>query len=193
MKKLLLAGLLLLGPGLSAQSIVVYAKGDFTLLDQTGAPPPKPADPVRAAFLTAFLDDLAQPPAFLAPTKLAAPPEWGRVVRGADGVIQFHDSFPGGFVVKVALHGLVPNHRYILTLNGNPERAGNNRLIDVVPHNEKERYYDFLTATADAQGSYQATFGIFLPVGPYDVRFYVKDTADFKIILFRDFFKFMVK
>jgi len=62
-----------------------------------------------------------------------------------------------------------------------------------VPHNPKERYYDFHTVTTDANGRYHAAFGIALPTGPYDVRFYVKDTKDFKIILYRDFFKFTVE
>ena len=53
----------------------------------------------------------------------------------------------------------------------------------------------FQNGTADttgANGQYDATIGIRLPAGPYEVRFYVKDTADFKIILYRDFFKFQV-
>lgn len=192
MKTLLLAGLLLLAPLLQAESIVVYARGDFTPLTP-GTSAPKPADPGRAAFLTAFESDLAQPLAFPAPLPLADFPPHGRKVAGAHGQIQFHDSFTGGLVVKVALQGLLPNHRYVLTLNGNPERAGNNRLVTPVPGNEKERYYDFLTALTDPLGRYEAIFGIMLPAGPYDVRFYVKDTADFKIVLYRDFFPFTVE
>jgi hypothetical protein len=192
MKKLLFASLLLLGASLQAQSIIVYAKGDFTLLEPN-ASAPQPADPARAAFLTAVQADFARPQAFAAPLKLIAPPAWGRTVPGAHGLIQFHDSFSHGFVVKVTLEGLAPDHRYILTLNGNPKLAGNDRLVDAVPGMATERYYDFLTATTDAQGRYQASFGILLPAGPYDVRFYVKDTADFKIVLYHDYFKFAVE
>jgi hypothetical protein len=53
--------------------------------------------------------------------------------------------------------------------------------------------YDFQTITTDATGRYNATYGLVLTAGPYDVRFYVKDTADFKIVLYRDFFKFTVE
>ncbi len=95
-------------------------------------------------------------------------------------------------MVRTQLEGLTPSHRYILTLNGNPARAGNDKLMETVSHNQKEKYYDFQTVTTDAHGRYRATFGIVLPPGPYDVRFYVKDTADFKIILYHDFFKFAV-
>jgi hypothetical protein len=37
------------------------------------------------------------------------------------------------------------------------------------------------------------SLGVFLKPGGYDVRCYVKDTADFKIVLYRDFFRFEVK
>jgi hypothetical protein len=95
--------------------------------------------------------------------------------------------------VRVALEGLLPDHPYILTLNGNPKLAGNANLIDSVPGGGPERYFDFQTVTTDARGSYLATFAIALPAGPYDVRFYVKDTSDFKIVLYHDFFPFGVE
>ncbi len=193
MKKLLLfTGLLLGGTGLFAQQIAVFAKGEFSVLD-SGAPVPGPKDPAKAAFLAAYQADLARPAAFATPLNLSSPPEWGRTVPGAAGTIQFHGSFHGGFVVGVALEGLLPGHKYILCLNGNPSLPGNNLLVDAVPHNEKERYYDFLTATTDATGHYHATFGTALPASPYGVRFYVKDTDDFKIVLYHDYFKFTVE
>jgi hypothetical protein len=192
MKRLLLLAGLLLGGGLFAQQIAVFAKGDFSLLD-SGAPASGPKDPAKAAFLAAYQADLARPAAFATPFALSAPPEWGRTVPGAAGTIQYHESFHGGFVVRVALEGLLPGHKYILCLNGNPALAGNDLLVDPVTPGAKERYYDFLTATTDAAGRYAATFGIALPVSPYDVRFYVKDTADFKIVLYHDYFKFTVE
>ena len=192
MKKLLILSGLLLGGGLCAQSIAVFAKGEFLLLD-AGIPAPAPPEPARVAFLAAYRADLAQPAAFAAPNPLSTPPAWGRAVPAATGAIQFHETFRGGFVVRITLDGLAPHQRYILTLNGNPARAGNDRLVDPGPGNEKEKYYEFLTATTDANGHYQATFGIVRPAGPYDVRFYVKDTADFKIVLYHDFFKFAVE
>ncbi len=192
MKKLLLACLLLAGPSLQAETFIVYAQGDVALLT-AGATPPLPADPVRATLLDAFLHDLAQAQPFLAPIPLTDFPQYGRKVAGAGGQIQFHESFPGGFVVKVALHGLPPSHRFILTLNGNPERAGNNQLPETVPGNAREKYYDFQTITTDVAGRFEATYAIALPAGPYDLRCYVKDTADFKIVLYHDFFRFTVR
>lgn len=90
------------------------------------------------------------------------------------------------------LHDLRPNHAYILTLNGNPEKAGNTLLPTPVPGNEREKCHDFLDFETDAAGRYDGELGVFLRPGAYDARIYVKDTADFKIVLYRDFFKFTV-
>ena len=191
MKTLLCLTGLLLGVPLPAASIAVFAKGDFLVVAPGVAPLP-PNGTARIDFLNAFQRDLARPTPFAAPEPLATPPAWGRTVPGAGGTIQVHPPFPGGMVVRVALAGLAPNHRYILCLNGNPELAGNANLVDSVAKDGREKYYDFLTATTDAHGSYAATFGIALPAGPYELRFYVKDTDDFKIVLYHDFFKFRV-
>jgi hypothetical protein len=192
MKPLLLLAGLLLSRALTAETIVVFAKGDSLALGP-GAPATAPTDPARAAFLAATRADLARPAVFATPLALGAPPEWGKTVPGAGGTIQFHDRFRGGFPVVVTLQGLTPLHRYILTLNGNPKLEGNERLVDPVPGLPAERYYDFQTIATDAHGAYAATFAIVLPAGPYGVRFYVKDTADFKIVLYHDYFHFAVE
>ena len=190
MKLLLILAGLLSSPRISTQNIVIFAKGDTMALDSRAFT--VPSDSEKAVFLFALKADQATGPAFETSLDLSDLPQWGRKVPGAGGTIQFHKSFRGGFVVRVALAGLTPGHRYILTLNGNPERAGNDNLVDPVPGNEKEKYFDFLTVTTDPYGRYHAVFGIRLPSGPYDVRFYVKDMDDFKIVLYRDFFKFTV-
>jgi hypothetical protein len=192
LKKLFLLTGLLSGGALFAESIVVFAKGDSVALDATTAASIR-TNPPQKTFLAAVRADLAHPAAFAVPFNLSTPPAWGKTIATASGKIEFHDAFHGGFFVRVALTGLAPNHRYILTLNGNPKLAGNERLIDAVPGIETERYFDFLTVTTNAQGHYSATFGIALIPGPYDVRFYVKDTDDFKIVLYHDYFKFVVE
>jgi hypothetical protein len=191
MKKLIVLGLLLLAIRLAAAQIVVFAKDNSAALDLASASP-QPKDSAQASFLAAYQADLAHPAAFAAPIPLVAPPAWGRAVPGATGKIRFHDAFRGGFVVQLDLTGLTPSHQYILCLNGNPALAGNDLLPDGVPGNEKEKYLDFQTVTTDAQGAYHATFGIALQTGAYDVRLYVKDTDDFKIVLYHDYFKFKV-
>ena len=153
----------------------------------------KSKDPAQAAFLAAFKADLAHPMAFEGPVQLTPLSGSGRTVPGATGEIHYLRLFSGGLVIGVTLAGLVPNHEYILTLNGAVEHAGNNNLPDEVPSNHSQKYYDFSEMTTDANGRYQATFGILLPAGPYDVYFFVKDTTDWKIVLSHNFFKFTVE
>ena len=193
-KLLLLTGLLLVGAGLRAESFIVYAKSDYSFVDATN-PAAKPTDPARAAFLAGVQAELAHPAAYETHmTLIPAPaPAWGKVVEGAKGSIDFHDTFKSGFVIHVKLTGLTAGHSYRLCLNGNPKLAGNDLLADPVKGNPAERYMDFFTAVADDQGNYEATFGIALPAAPYELRFYVKDVADHTIFLYHDFFKFAVE
>ena len=194
MRKIFLLAWLLSISSALANDVVVFGKGNFILL-KPGVASPAPQAPAKAAFLVACQADLLRPTAAVATFPLGSPPEWGKTIKGASGAIKFHDSFRGGFRVHVTLEGLAPDHLYILTLNGKPGLAGNERLVDVVPGMEKEqeRYMDFMKVTTDAHGRYEATYGIALLPGPYGVRFYVKDTDDFKIVLYHDYFKFKVE
>lgn len=195
MKKFLPAALVLLALcRLSAASYIVYAKGDYSLVTAT-VPSSKPSDPARAAFLADVQSELAKTPAYETHMTLIAPPApaWGKVVAGARGTFQFHDTFKSGFLVHLQLEGLTPGHPYRLCLNGNPKLAGNDRLVDPVKGLPEERYMDFFTATADEAGRYAATFAVALPAGPYDVRLYIKDTADHTIFLYHDYFRFTVE
>ena len=193
-KSLVLAGLLLAFASLHAESFIVYAKGDYSPVDAIN-PVTKPSDSIRAAFLAGIQSELAHPVAYETHmTLIPAPaPKWGKVISGAKGTIDFHDTFKGGFVVHVKLEGLVAGHTYRLCLNGNPKLAGNDLLVDPVPGNGPERYMDFFTATADGKGRYEATFGVGLPAAQYELRFYVKDVDDHTIFLYHDYFKFTVE
>jgi len=193
-KLLLLAGLLLASARLSADSFIIYTKGDYSLVTAT-VPSYPPTDPARAAFLAGIQAELAKPTPYETQMTLIAPPapQWGKVVEGAKGAFQFHDTFKGGFVVHLTLDGLTPGHTYRLCLNGNPKLEGNDRLADPVKGMPEERYMDFFTATAGAAGRYDATFGVALPAGPYNVRLYIKDTTDHTIFLYHDYFRFTVE
>jgi hypothetical protein len=193
MKTKLLLALLLIAQPLVAQQIAVFGQNDYYVLD-SGFALSGPKEPDRAAFFAAFKADLAQHAAYESTMDLVSPPPWGKTVGPATrGTIRFHPSFEKGFCCRLSLENLLPEHSYILTLNGNPARAGNGLLPSSVPGNEKEKYYDFLIVRTDAHGAYDASLGVFLKPGDYDVRCYVKDTADFKIVLYRDFFPFQVK
>jgi hypothetical protein len=192
MKRFGLAALLLIGGSLSAQQIAVFGEKDFYPLGAANSA--RPNDPDRRAFLEAYRADRARQAAYEETAELVSPPSWGKTIGPAThGRLLYHPAFPRGFVCRLSLEGLAPGHDYILTLNGNPARAGNALLLTPVPRNEKERYYDFLIATTDARGRYAADLGIYLKPGAYDVRCYVKDTSDFKIVLYRDFFTFAVE
>ena len=168
---------------------VIFAKGDSLIIARTNEAVVK--DAAQASFLANFKDDLARPLAFEGPVPLT--PGFGRKVPGATGEIRYHNSFPGGLVIGVKLDGLVPNHEYILTINGAIQHDGNNYLPEQLSRNNPQKFFDFSPAITDDNGRYEATFGIRLPPGPYDVYFFVKDTSDWKIILSRNFFQFTVE
>jgi len=171
---------------------VVFAKGDSTVLGAgTGEAAAK--DPAQAAFLAAFKADLAHPSAFDGPIGLSVLPDAVLQIPNATGEILYHSSFPGGLVMGIKLEGLLPNHVYVLTLNGITQHAGNDNLPEQMLRYGKQKYYDFGRITTDANGRYQATFGILLPPGPYDIYFFVKDTTDWKLVLSNTLFKFTVK
>jgi hypothetical protein len=180
------------GGRLLAGQVVVFGEKDFYVLDASPSPT-GPKESERAAFFEDFKADLARQAPLERALDLVDPPEWGKTVSAQTrGRIQFRPSFRGGFACHLALENLLPDHDYILTLNGNPQRAGNSLLASPVPGNPQERYYDFLVIRTDARGGYDASLGVFLKPGSYDVRCYVKDTGDFKIVLYRDFFRFEV-
>jgi hypothetical protein len=185
--------LLLLGDRMFAGESVVFGEKDVYVLDQASVrAAPREAD--RLAFLEAIRADVNRKAPLENTLDLVNPPDWGKTVSmRTHGTIQFHPAFPGGFACRISLENLLPEHDYILTLNGNPARAGNRLLASPVPGNEKERYYDFLIIKTDARGHYDAGLGVYLTPGSYDVRCYVKDTADFKIVLYHDYFPFEVK
>jgi hypothetical protein len=193
MKQFLLLSLVLLSNRLSAGQAVVFGEKDVYVLD-SGSALAGPTVGVQRAFFQGYKAQVKRQVPLENALELTSPPEWGKTVSAAThGRIQFHASFPGGFACHVALDSLLPHHDYILTLNGNPAKSGNGLLLSAVPGNPQERYYDFLIITTDSNGHYDESLGIFLKAGSYDVRFYVKDTGDFKIVLYHDFFPFSVE
>jgi hypothetical protein len=131
----------------------------------------------------------------LVKTSLIIPPaEWSRKVSDTTyGDLIYLTSFPNGFVTDITLHNLLPHHTYLLTLNGNPKLVGNDLFPGTVAGLNIEKYYDFLSVTTGSLGEYHARIGIYLKQGEYHVRFYEKDTDDFKIVLFQNYFKYNVQ
>jgi hypothetical protein len=192
LKRLLVIPLLAVAGHLLAGPVVVFGEKDFYVLD-SGGDHAKPTQPDRLAFYEAIRSD-GDKPQLETTSELVNPPAWGKTVSASThGILRFRASFAGGFACHIYLEHLRPDHDYILTLNGNPEKAGNGLLLSAVPGNPEEHYYDFLVVHTDSEGHYDSGLGVFLKQGSYDVRCYVKDTSDFKIVLYHDFFKFEVK
>jgi hypothetical protein len=185
--------LVLTGGFASASDLAVFGETSVYPVDAKPAVA-GPTDAGRTAFFEAYKADTDARSPLEKTLNLVSPPEWGKTVGPATrGTLAFHPSFPGGFACRISLESLLPEHAYILTLNGNPAKAGNNLLGSSVPGNAEEKYYDFLIIRTDAHGHYDSGLGVFLKPGNYDVRCYVKDTSDFKIVLYRDFFEFVVR
>jgi hypothetical protein len=178
---------------LAAGPIAVFGEKDLYPLDAVPASD-GPTAAGQHAFFQAYKEDQARQPSYETVLDLINPPAWGKTVSAAThGKIQFHPSFAGGLVCRIALEGLLPDHNYILTLNGNPSLPGNELFLSAVPGNGTERYYDFIIVKTDASGHFDEGFGIYLKSGKYAARCYVKDTSDFKIVLYHDYFPFEVK
>ena len=173
--------------------MVIFDKGELCYLNSENTLC-KPADPKKSAFLESFKLNITNAVPFEAEFNLDTPPiAWGKKVNNFRlGRLAYHTSFPGGFVADIWLNNLLPKHNYILCLNGKPDLDGNDLLIEPVPNNEKEKYYDFLVIETDSNGEYNSKIGVYLKTGAYHVRFYVKDNDDKLIILYHDYFKFSV-
>lgn len=174
----------------AAGPLVVFSRNDVRPLDSGKAP----SVAAQAVFWSAYRQDREGGVKYELDLPLVAPPEWGKTIRPqTGGRVRYHRIFPHGFACRITLHDLVPNQAYILTLNGSPLKDGNVLLPTKVPNVEREKYYDFLDFKSDENGGFDAELGIFLEPGRYDVRIYVKDASDFRIVLFREFFPFVAK
>jgi hypothetical protein len=181
--RLLLCACLLASLRLAAEDAVVFSKGDSIVLGPAAGETLR--DPAGAAFLAAARRDFQGGAPYDAVFPLINPPAWGRVVSAQTaGSLRIRRSFAGGFVFQVDMDHLQPGHPYVLCINGRPQHPGNELLPESVPGHEAEKYYDFYTLKTDATGSCHARIALVLRPGPYNVHFYVKDTSDFKIVLY---------
>lgn len=179
----------LLLPFAQAGSLAILAPDQIISVDG-----PLKSDSPKSPFLSAFsafVTNGATPDNSL---PLVNPPEWGKTLSAhTHGTIEYKNAFPGGFAGTLTLSGLEPHKNYRLTLNGKPGLDGNELLPTPVPGLPNEFFYDFLDIVSDENGAYQATLGIKLKPGDYHVRIYVKDTEDWMIVLYRDYFRFSVE
>jgi len=121
---------------------------------------------------------------------MVAPDEWGKNLPQAVGKIIFKDSSEGKFEGIIEAEGLGENVPYMLSLNGKPSHPSNARLPQ---KKEEERYLDFETIKADPGGVLMGKFSASLEPGSYDVKIFLKDSRDWKIVMYNDDLKFNVK
>jgi len=193
MKYVLLLIGISIGSALYSQRIIVFSKTEKCFLEAKSNVC-NPAEVRKVEFMNNFINKDFRDTLQMSKARLITPPlEWGKKVSDTTyGEFVYNNSFAGGFITDLNLFNLIPDHTYLLTLNGNPKLAGNNLLPDTVPNNNIEKYYDFLSIKTDFHGKYHARIAVYLKQGNYQVRFYVKDTDRFKIVLYHDFFKFKV-
>ena len=122
----------------------------------------------------------------LAPAKS----EWGKPISGSSGKVVYCDDAPPPFTGKLDFSALEPDRSYRVTLNGIPGRPGNDRLEKT---RGNERYSDFDQYQADVKGAGGGEFKWYLRPGRYEVKFFLKDTDDWKIVLYNDFFAFTIQ
>lgn len=121
---------------------------------------------------------------------LEPPRGFGKIINGSSGELQYFDNLIGYFSGKINIKGLVPNTTYMLTLNGKPEHPSNEYFTKKVG---PEGIYDFKQVRTDSKGNIDgATFDIDLPPGKYDVKLFVKDQNDWKIVLHNDNLTFKI-
>ena len=140
---------------------------------------------------------------FSAGSPFAAPRVSAPLVRfgssNASGDLSYSDSYDGTFSAEVALTGLRPSAVYALTLNGKPDKPGNEELSrvgkTVATGGGREGYLDFQMIRTDAQGRFRGrTTEVPLSPGRYDVKFFVKDVErNWQVVLGLDILQFSVQ
>jgi len=126
--------------------------------------------------------------------ELSIPPERDKTLPANCTGKLWHSSHSSNwFIFKITLNGLEADRDYVLTLNGKPDLPGNDSLPTLVPGRNEERYYDLTRIHTNADGQYAGVYAVQLKPGNYQLRFYVKDTTDWTIVLYRDFFPFCIQ
>lgn len=120
---------------------------------------------------------------------LSIPDGFGRQIIGSSGSLKYCVESTRYFKGEINLQGLLPNHDYILTINGKPNEPGNNCL-------PKERsdgnYLDAGIVHTNAQGLCSMRLRIRLKSSDYEVRFFLKDKTDYVIVLHNDYLSFSI-
>lgn len=113
-----------------------------------------------------------------------APNSWGKTIPSSSGKIYYYDKFQEAFSGGIILGGLAPNHGYFLSLHGKPSNPGYDFLPQI--DDKGQRYFDFLQVNTNSVGNVSEKFNVAMKPGDYNVKFFVKDINDWKIVLYND-------
>jgi len=99
------------------------------------------------------------------------------------------------FKGKIKVSGLLPDHEYVLTLNGWANHESNKLLIKQCQlwKPTGEGYCDFKKVKTDSNGSINKDLEELLDKGLYKVKFLIKDTSNWTVVWTDDTVKFKVK
>ena len=114
-----------------------------------------------------------------------------------------HNLGSGGFIgeegilkLNLEFSGLKPSTTYIMSVNGKPDKRGNDLLIKQCGEYESTKMgvCDFAEATSDKEGKLVYTGSISLPKGNYDVKFLLKEKMNNYCSVFcYDYLRFSIK
>ncbi|MBF0344185.1 MAG: hypothetical protein HQL06_08135 [Nitrospirae bacterium] len=121
----------------------------------------------------------------------ASNPQYGKAVSSASGTIEYCRTMSGKFSVKLDVKGLTPNAKYRMSINGYPNKPGNQNLCE---KNGNERFCDFGQFTTNSSGNYSGSdSSTSLKQGEYDIKFLIKDESDWKCVLQNTMVQFTIQ
>ena len=114
---------------------------------------------------------------------------WGKPVKNSFGELTFCTESSKYFKGNIVLKKLKPNHNYILTFNSKRGGSGGKNLPERYGNEYK---WDFLQLSTDSEGNCKKKIKRRLNIDNYDIKFFVKDTDDWQIVLYTDFLNFEI-
>ena len=119
--------------------------------------------------------------------ELFIPKDFGKQVEGSSGKVIYCVESSKYFIGEIIIEGLEPSRDYMLTINGKPGQPGN-ECLSQRPSNVC--YLDFRQIKTDSVGNCHRPFRRKLEPSDYDVKFFIKDMEDWRIVLYNNFLFF---
>jgi hypothetical protein len=104
----------------------------------------------------------------------------------AIGEIEFQPLMTSSFSATLRLSGLLPNHWYMLTINGTQNEGGNDLLKEACQTSSNDEGHCDFSVLSDDQGKVNSTIDRQLPQGQYIVKYFITDPIENYCILLYD-------